>query len=976
MERQLDILRHRFGPGQFLGCRTVQVAVTLFVCAICIFYRSTNALAAWQEGFESPNISWAEAKADVAHRVVDHRRVTGSPHGGKVAEYIKIEAADGTYVYFSHDIPPARIIAELVPSIWVNADRPGIRLAARLVLPHTIDTRTGQPLTAIVHGTERESTYSQTGRWQQLRITDLPLQLNRKLVVLRAEHGSQVDVREAYIDQVWLNAYGGRDVTSTLIDDLEVAGLVPRMPSAQSSGPTEAANITTKSPTGDTNAVGQIALRGTVLYVDGRPFFPRIIQSQGEPLTWLKELGFNAVRIPSPPTPELLDEARQTGMWLIAPPPQDIWQNTDEPSGGPGMSGLPVRRAPRAASQNPLVNSHGQNASYGQAAIARDAQEIGPQYDRVLAWHLGSGLAAQDVPRVAAMAKQLATADRSMNRPIVCDAEEELFNYTSHVPILSVHRFPLGSDLELFDYGSWLKERPRLARPGKPLWTVIQTEPSPTIVAQVKSLGGPGTPHPTIDADALRLLTYQVFSAGVRAVEFASSSRLDAADNATRIRGFSLALLNLELELLEPWGAAGSTPTPISSRDPNLRGVMIGADGTKMVVAMRCPKGSQYVPQPAPMQAAGASFTVAGVPESHAVYEVTLAGVREIRRERIVGGTSVLIEDFPLTALAMITSDPIAVKSMTERVKALTPRAVVLQRELAMAMLADTEQVQSRMAANSQLPPAAVTFNAARTALAASDQWRAAKNWENAYFAARNAAVAPARWRREVWNRATSELSSPIASPLATCFATLPDQLNFAALLASAVGGENLLVGGEFEDLQVMLTAGWRNFEHPQPQLTTSVELSPLAPSSGRFCLRLQALPEKADAPPALVESPPLWVTSAPVQLEAGDVVCIRGQARVPTKISGSVDGLMIIDSLGGDALAERIDDTKEWREFVLYRAATQHGPLAVTFALTGIGEAAIDNVSIRLIRHGNGRPVERSPIEPALAPGIAPRPF
>jgi hypothetical protein len=730
---------------------------------------------------------------------------------------------------------------------------------------------------------------------------------------------------------------------------------VPRIAAAPS--PAASGNVVGASNTGDattgsngvTNANAtssrQISLTGTILYADGRPMFPRIIQSQGEPLAWLKELGFNTVRVPSPPTPQLLEEARQLGMWLIAPPPEGEQQ----------MSG------------NPLPVGEGGHA----------LPEIGPMYERVLAWHLGTGLAARELSRVMETTKRIRAADRRVNRPLLCDAEEELFNYSSHVQVLSAHRFPLGSDLELIDYGSWLKERPRLARPGKPLWTIIQTEPAPEIVAQAAAITGMGGGEPTIDADSLRLAVYQAFAAGVRGLEFASSSRLDAADNTTRIRALSLALLNMELELLEPWGAAGSLAMPISSRDPNLRGVVIAAEQTRMVVAMRCPKGSQYVAQPAPMQAAGASFVVTGVPESHDVYELTLAGMRRLRRDRITGGTSIAIEDFPLTALALISSDPLVVKTMTDRVKAMTPRAVKLQRELAAAMLAETEAVQQRLASQTQLPPATASLNAGRTALARADQLLAQGNLPDAYFAARNATVSPARWRREVWNRTASSLGSPVASPLAASFTTLPDHLNFAASLAGTPAANNLLVGGEFEDLQGMLGAGWRNFEHPQQQIKTTVELSPHAPFADRFCLRLQALPEKAEAPPALVESPPLWVTSAPVQVEAGDVICIRGQARVTGKVSGSVDGLMIIDSLGGPPLAERIDATEGWREFVMYRAAPQRGSITITFALTGIGEASLDNVSIRLVRRGDGqRIIEQARTYPAVAPGLPARRF
>jgi hypothetical protein len=61
------------------------------------------------------------------------------------------------------------------------------------------------------------------------------------------------------------------------------------------------------------------------------------------------------------------------------------------------------------------------------------------------------------------------------------------------------------------------------------------------------------------------------------------------------------------------------------------------------------------------------------------------------------------------------------------------------------------------------------------------------------------------------------------------------------------------------------------------------------------------------------------------------------------------------VDSLGGDALAQRIIPADGWREFVIYRAAPQAGPMTVTFVLSGFGEAWIDDVSIRRIWRGGG---------------------
>ena len=70
-----------------------------------------------------------------------------------------------------------------------------------------------------------------------------------------------------------------------------------------------------------------------------------------------------------------------------------------------------------------------------------------------------------------------------------------------------------------------------------------------------------------------------------------------------------------------------------------------------------------------------------------------------------------------------------------------------------------------------------------------------------------------------------------------------------------------------------------------------------------------------------------------------------------------------------GRAMAERIGQTPGWQEFRLYRTATAAGPLTVTFALTGLGEVRIDDVTIRKVtlptpkftyRRARRKPAER----------------
>ena len=57
--------------------------------------------------------------------------------------------------------------------------------------------------------------------------------------------------------------------------------------------------------------------------------------------------------------------------------------------------------------------------------------------------------------------------------------------------------------------------------------------------------------------------------------------------------------------------------------------------------------------------------------------------------------------------------------------------------------------------------------------------------------------------------------------------------------------------------------------------------------------------------------------------MRAGQFLRIHGWARVPDPIQGSLDGLLIYDSLSGTALAERILDAPDLREFTLYPASS-----------------------------------------------------
>jgi hypothetical protein len=175
--------------------------------------------------------------------------------------------------------------------------------------------------------------------------------------------------------------------------------------------------------------------------------------------------------------------------------------------------------------------------------------------------------------------------------------------------------------------------------------------------------------------------------------------------------------------------------------------------------------------------------------------------------------------------------------------------------------------------------------------------------------------------------------------------------------LDSAERSRNLLPEGGMEDFRRMLRAGWRLYSSPRDdsgiaaRIRAAGELSATPTAfAGAYSFRFTVAPTDPEKPVGFLETPPLWLVTPPVPVQAGQWVRIHGWARVPQPITGSFDGLQVFDSFGGESLSERIGEAKNWKEFTLYRAAPATGPLTVTIAMTGLGEAFVDNLTVELI--------------------------
>jgi len=532
------------------------------IWAICITVLCpTPAVAQFRVPFEAPETSWQLADRDCSVRVVRHERTLDQAHSGQASEWLQMQTGQGTFVHWVYRLPASRVIDEWTARLWIRSDQTGLQLLARVVLPRSKDPRTGGALKTLLAGTM----YQQAGTWQQLVIESPARLLTRQLPKLRAQFGSDVNAREAYIDLLVLNSYGGPGVSSVWIDDLEVSGLVTSgtLPAARPAGPSSSVEIPShvSSPSGPPPT----GLDGAALVIDGRPRLVRAIQYQGEPLAWLKKLGFNAVWLAVPATAAQIQEAEQTRIHLIAPPPRDPLPGTD-------------------------------------VAVP----------DAILCWDLGQPSGVGDAEPLRRLAQRLRGLPPSARRPLVCTARMGLWQYSRIVDILVLPGPELNGSMPLADLGAWYRRRLDQTRLDTLFWATVPTQLAPGICRQIHALGAEMPVPLALEPDQVRLAAYHVVASGAHGLLFASRARLDGADRLTVLRAKTLQWVNQELDLVEPWAAGGSYDGEVETGDPNLRVAALKMARSRMLVMLRRARDQQCVVDLVNIKPA--SFEIYGLP--------------------------------------------------------------------------------------------------------------------------------------------------------------------------------------------------------------------------------------------------------------------------------------------------------------------------------------------------------------------------
>ncbi len=894
------------GAGFMLG---------LFVIAGFAFAQTTI----HRNGFDT-KLGWSKGGADAGFDEVAHKIDDREPHNGQGCEFIELDVKQGKSIHYVYPVGRAPINDELRAAVWVRANRPGIQLKARVVLPNERDPKNlDYRLTTYIKG----DVFQLVGRWQLLEINKAMAQATQQQHLMNKRDQRNYDFSGAYIDALILDVFAGPGPTKVWIDDLEVGPILSGspQPALRPDNNNPAKVVSSPRPTARTSAVRFDSNR--LMVGDKRMFF-RAVRYTDTMLPILRNAGFNTICFDHNVSPALVNEAAELNMWIV---PEFRVSND---------GGVPL--APEE--------------------ITRQIQRFADN-DAVLFHRINGLLSFEQAPMIARASQVARTADPG--HPIAGDVFDGVMPYSRSLNMVGVHRWPLMTTLELPKYREWLETRRKLAQnPGLFTWTWIQTH-LPDFYAELlhnqsaqAEFKEPVGPQP----EQIRLLAYNALASGCRGLAY-WSDRFLADSHQGRDRLLCCALLNQEMDMIESMlVTVEDAPLWIDTSDQDVKAVVLRCSQGVLVIPIWQGRFSQFVPGQAAVSKL--TLTVPQVPKTTQAWEISPGEVRGLKAERVENGMRVTLPEFGLTSMIVFTADTGVMGRFQDQARGRRKLAAEWSYYMALYEYEKVVLVQAQLElTGAAIPDAKNLLDDAKRRLQKSRELWDRNSYSEAYHEAQRA-LRPVRiLMRAEWEKAVRGLDTPVACPYAVSFYTLPKHWVFMDQVRKSTVAGNQLRGGDFELIPERVQENWKldrpSLDEVDMIADRVVELKNVkrkgggteSPIEGRQCAMLQIKARPGKAAPAAIERSQLALSSPAVKLPPGTLVQVSGWVCIPEPITASSDGALMYDSVGGESLAIRLSDPTPWKKFTVYRRIPASGTINVTLTMTGLGTVYFDDIRV-----------------------------
>ncbi len=693
---------------------------------------------------------------------------------------------------------------------------------------------------------------------------------------------------------------------------------------------------------GPDEKVGKIEFKERYLTFDDQYQYGVIaIEYQGEPLAFLKERGFNTIWLKKAPSLELLKEARQNNLWLIAPPPI-------------GMETITMQ-----SSTIPPNNDNKEAPSYF------NRKPVDPIYDSVLVWNLGTNYQKSDLGGFQMNASLVRTLD-GRKRPIICHADNGIHDFTirDNADVLLIRRQPFLTSLDLCDYAQWLLQYRNMAIPDFPLWNEIQTQPDVQLLAQCRFFGAVEEMPSLISYEQMRQQIRLSLAAGCHGFLFSSNTPLNTMDHETQYRACALELLTRELLLAHPWFAGGGSEDIIDSNNDSFSAVFLRSKQTALLLPVSANTNDQYTMG---QNALNNITFVSPVRDGYNAELLAPGNLQHITTKRQAGGVHVSLDEASMNSMIFMTQSDWYNQEVSDKAPLFGP--LMSEQAIRIAkMRVDTYQktitaIRQLAEANGMpmvgkrpllsLPEQDTLFYQTQKVLLEAENLYKDGDYSGAWLQAERATREIRLSERQYWQTATGNEQCRPVLPVSVSFCMLPAYLeNYRRILNQEVvlQAENRIIGGNMEDRNVWTEKGfWTCYQSPVDGVDSSVMNDMGSAHQGEYGLRW-INQRKGNRAPAFMESSPTVIEIC-FPVKTGEMICIQGWLKIPDKLENTEDGLFIYEDHGGQALGLRFKDATDWRPFAFYRFASYDGQMKLRFSFSGYGEVWLDDLAAQVMK-------------------------
>lgn len=863
-------------------------------------------------------LGWKLVASDCRAEVVSHWLDPTAGLDRRPCEAMQLNNNHGTEAILQYSLEPAQIIEELRASLYVQSVRSGLRIGLRIRYPRVIDPATRAPVQAYVWG----QTHRGGNRWEMLTVAPTANVLHLKEMAIRGVYGSSVDLNNAYVDAIVVNAYTGTGMSAVRLDNLRIDGLVAWEDHVAANSKQPAANQRTgiEAIAASQASLGTLrdsgrgrepasGLTGESSRYDGSAIlsaFPRgrttrILEYNGESLEYLKILGFDAILLARPPTLEILRSAAQHSLAIYAP-------------------------APSAPDPN-----------------------LEPYLAPVAGWYLGTSSDESQLSLAAEEEKRIRGFPTLWRRPAIV-APAEAWDRYAGIATSFVYDVPLPArGLSGDEESRLLLEQSR--RTGRPVATAvgITTHPSQKLIAQLngisRSLGAS-----EIEDYGWHAIYLQVARAMVLAPQayvFRSSHSLTSGRQADNQRAAALGIINRWIQCVSPALQEAQFRGFLISADPRYHVTHLSSGGVELLVAVRKSESNVISPGVA-LPSGPLRFRLPSNPVNFA-WRITDASAQQLTMPTLASSQQLQIESPDLVEWVILGNDP-NLGGRLDRV--LRQHALMLNQErwqlASDAAMRSREDWRAAMGGG-LLPRTAYPEDLLRSAaslLSGVQGLIAQQRWSAAMSATRSADELIARSDNLLRSRLQPGNVLPAGMPTLLVPGGTILQLAWLPSLEDGRWTDNLLAAGQLDDSVALQQTGWVYQRRLEKIANSAMGIDVRAGETGSGALRLEAVSKGQQPLPGGYAGTVGRVVSSPMTIPVG--TWVRVEARLKTLgFGGPHQGLLVYDSDAGSENGMLVRGDANWQTVRMYRVVTSERPFRVTMESLGDGEALIDWISV-----------------------------